>query len=120
MNEIKICGHLSHLRNLCAIEVIFFYTPPNAWRGKIYGMAWEENFPRHAKIRLTGRRISGYKYFFTNIRNPTSKIHLNEQRKMVGYATGIIGTAKSAEGMSVLVYEKSEGAHFGLRFRLWF
>ena len=82
-------------------------------------MAWEENFPRHAKIRLTGRRISGYKYFFYKHTQSTSKIHFNEQRQMVGYATGIIGTAKSAEGMSVLVYEKREGAHFGLRVRLW-
>ena len=51
---------------------------------------------------------------------PASKFHLNKYRKMVGYATGIIRAAKSAEGMSVLVYEKREGAHFGLRFRLWF
>ena len=107
---------LSHLLP----RVNFFYTPPGAWRGKIYGMAWEENFPRHAKIRLTGKRISGYKYFFTNKRNPASKIHFNEQRQMVGYATGIIRAAKSTEGVTVLVYEKREGAHFGLRFRLWF
>ena len=119
MNEVKICGHLSHLRNLCAIEVIFFYTPPNAWHGKIYGMAWEENFPRHAKIRLTGKRISGYKYFFTNKRNPASKRHLHKDRKMVGYAASIIRAAKSAEGVTVLVYEKREGGHFGLRVRLW-
>ena len=25
------------------------YTPPGAWHGKIYGMAWPYFFPRHAK-----------------------------------------------------------------------
>ena len=49
-----------------------------------------------------------------------SKRHLHKYRKMVGYAASIIRAAISAEGMSVLVYEKREGSHFCLRFRLWF
>ena len=48
-----------------------------------------------------------------------SKRHLHKYRKMVGYTTGIIGTAISAEGVTDLVYEKREGGHFGLRVRLW-
>ena len=35
---------LSHLLP----RVNFFYTPPDAWRGKIYGMARELFFPRDA------------------------------------------------------------------------
>lgn len=37
---------------------------------------------------------------------------------MIGYATGIIGAAIGAEGMSVLVRQKGEGGHFGLRLCL--
>ena len=35
---------LSHL----VPRVNFFYTPPDAWRGKIYDMAWEKFFPQDA------------------------------------------------------------------------
>jgi hypothetical protein len=38
---------LSHLLP----RVNFFYTPPDAWHGKIYGMARELFFPRHEKIQ---------------------------------------------------------------------
>ena len=48
-----------------------------------------------------------------------SKRHLHKYRKMVGYAASIIRAAIGAEGVTVLVYEKREHRHFGLRFCLW-
>ena len=39
------------LHDLCRLtkHLNFFYTPPCAWHGKNYGMAWQKIFPRHAK-----------------------------------------------------------------------
>ena len=44
----------------------FFYTQASAWRGNNYGMAWKENFPRHAKktdgkAAEIGRQINYYR-----------------------------------------------------------
>lgn len=47
------------LHDLCRLtkHLNFFYTPPGAWHGKNYGMAWQKNFPRHAKKYGTHHRI---------------------------------------------------------------
>ena len=47
------------LQDLCrlTLHLNFFYTPPGAWHGKNYGMAWQKNFPRHAKKYGTHHRI---------------------------------------------------------------
>ena len=43
--------HKGSLHDLCRLtkHLNFFYTPPGAWHGKNYGMAWQKNFHRHAK-----------------------------------------------------------------------
>ena len=57
------------LQDLCrlTLHLNFFYTPPGAWHGKNYGMAWQKNFPRHAKKYGTHHRIPPFPIKFYKI-----------------------------------------------------
>ena len=58
------------LHDLCQLtkHLNFFYTPPGAWHGKNYGMAWQKNFPRHAKKYGIHHQIHLFQKNFTNKR----------------------------------------------------
>ena len=48
--KIQNCGVLAEHDTFDGDHQKNFFTPPTgAWQGKNYGMAWQKNFPRHAK-----------------------------------------------------------------------